>query len=209
MRSRTFPAIVGKKMGMTQIFRDDGTVIPVSTIDAGPCTVVQVKTKEKEGYMAVQVGFGEEKRLTKPQKGHLKGLGNFRHLRELLVAEGAGIEVGQKFDVSLFKPGDRVDVTGTSRGKGFAGVVKRYHFAGGPKTHGQSDRHRAPGSIGSTTTPGRVYKGKKMAGHMGNKRVTVKGLEVVQADPARNILLLRGAIPGPTNGLVLIQGVRQ
>ena len=205
MMARTLPGLIGRKLGMTQVFREDGAVIPVTAIEVGPCTVVQVKTSAKEGYSAVQMGFGDKKRLTSPEKGHLKGLGSFRHLREFLVGEGAGIEVGQKFDVGLFKPGDIVDVTGTSKGKGFAGVVKRYHFAGGPKTHGQSDRHRAPGSIGSTTTPGRVYKGKKMAGHMGNARVTVMGLEVVQADPARNLLLVRGAVPGHQNSLVLIQ----
>ena len=199
------PGLIGRKLGMSQVFREDGAVIPVTAIEVGPCTVVQVKTREKEGYSAVQIGFGEKKRLTSPEKGHLKGLGSFRHLREFRVGEGVGIEVGQKFDVGLFKPGDIVDVTGTSKGKGFAGVVKRHHFAGGPKTHGQSDRHRAPGSVGSTTTPGRVYKGKKMAGHMGNARVTVKGQEVVQADPARNLLLVRGAVPGHQNSLVLIQ----
>ena len=201
----TLPGLIGRKLGMSQVFREDGAVIPVTAIEAGPCTVVQVKTREKEGYSAVQMGFGEKKRLTSPEKGHLKGLGSFRHLREFRVGEGTGIEVGQKFDVGLFKPGDIVDVTGTSKGKGFAGVVKRHHFAGGPKTHGQSDRHRAPGSIGSTTTPGRVYKGKRMAGHMGNARVTVMGQEVVQADPARNLLLVRGAVPGHQNSLVLIQ----
>ena len=205
MMARTLPGLIGRKLGMTQVFREDGAVIPVTAVEVGPCTVVQVKTREKEGYSAVQMGFGEQKRLTSPEKGHLKGLGSFRHLREFRVGEGVGIEVGQKFDVGLFKPGDIVDVTGTSKGKGFAGVVKRHHFSGGPKTHGQSDRHRAPGSIGSTTTPGRVYKGKKMAGHMGNARVTVKGQEVVQADPARNLLLVRGAVPGSRNGLVLIQ----
>lgn len=199
------PGLIGRKLGMSQVFREDGAVIPVTAIEVGPCTVVQVKTREKEGYSAVQMGFGEKKRLTSPEKGHLKGLGSFRHLREFRVGEGVGIEVGQKFDVGLFKPGDIVDVTGTSKGKGFAGVVKRHHFAGGPKTHGQSDRHRAPGSIGSTTTPGRVYKGKNMAGRMGNARVTVQGQEVVQADPARNLLLVRGAVPGHQNSLVLIQ----
>jgi large subunit ribosomal protein L3 len=203
--ARMLPGLIGRKLGMTQVFREDGAVVPATAIEAGPCTVVQVKTREKEGYSAVQMGFGEKKRLTSPEKGHLKGLGSFGHLREFRVGEGAGIEVGQKFDVGLFKPGDVVDVIGTSKGKGFAGVVKRYHFAGGPKTHGQSDRHRAPGSIGSATTPGRVYKGKKMAGHMGNARVTVMGQEVVQADPARNLLLVRGAVPGSRNGLVLIQ----
>ncbi|HJW88007.1 MAG TPA: 50S ribosomal protein L3 [Dehalococcoidia bacterium] len=201
----TLPGLIGRKLGMTQVFREDGAVIPVTAIEVGPCTVVQVKTTKKEGYSAVQMGFGEKKRLTSPEKGHLKGLGSFRHLREFRVGEGVGIEVGQKFDVGLFRPGDMVDVTGTSKGKGFAGVVKRHHFSGGPKTHGQSDRHRAPGSIGSATTPGRVYKGKHMAGHMGNARVTVMGQEVVKADPARNLLLVRGAVPGHQNSLVLIQ----
>src|SRR3989304_7171931 len=181
----TLPGLIGRKLGMTQVFREDGAVIPVTAIEVGPCTVVQVKTREKEGYSAVQMGFGEKKRLTSPEKGHLKGLGSFRHLREFRVGEGVGIEVGQKFDVGLFKPGDIVDVTGTSKGKGFAGVVKRHHFAGGPKTHGKTGRHRAPGSIGATTFPGRVLKGKRMAGHMGNRRVTARSLQVVQAAPER------------------------
>ena len=198
-------SIIGKKLGMTQIFRDNGKVAAVTAIEAGPCTVIQVKTVAKEGYNAAQLGFGEVKRLNSPQRGHLKGLGQFRYLREFRVDDIEAIEVGQKVDVSLFKSGDLVDIIGVSKGKGFAGVVKRHHFAGGPKTHGQSDRHRAPGSIGATTSPGRVFKGMRMAGHMGNSRVTVQHLEVEEADPARNLLLVRGAVPGARNGLLLIE----
>ena len=190
---------------MTQIFRDNGKAEAVTAIEAGPCLVIQVKTTAKEGYNAVQLGFGQAKRLNSPQKGHLKGLGQFRYLQELRVDDAEATKVGGKVDVSLFKAGDLIDVTGVSKGKGFAGVVKRHHFAGGPKTHGQSDRHRAPGSIGATTSPGRVFKGMRMAGHMGNNRVTVRHLEVFEADPARNLLLVKGAVPGARNGLLLIR----
>jgi large subunit ribosomal protein L3 len=196
--------IIGKKLGMTQLFSDDGRVEAVTVIEAGPCVVTQVKTADNEGYSAAQLGFGEAKKLKSPQKGHLKELGQFKYLREFRVDDTESIEVGQKVDVSLFQPGDLVDVTGVSKGKGFAGVVKRYHFAGGPKTHGQSDRHRAPGSIGATTSPGRVFKGTRMAGHMGNGRVTVQRLEVFEADPERNLLLVKGAVPGARNGLLII-----
>jgi len=197
--------IIGRKLGMTQIFRENGKAEAVTAIEAGPCTVIQVKTKDKEGYNAVQLGFGEAKRLNSPQKGHLKGLGQFKHLREFRVSDSEAIEVGETVDVSLFKTGDLVDIIGVSKGKGFAGVVKRHHFAGGPKTHGQSDRHRAPGSIGATTSPGRVFKGMRMAGHMGDSRVTVRHLEVFEADPAHNLLLVRGAVPGGRNGLLLVR----
>ena len=202
-------AIIGKKLGMTQIFRDNGKVEAVTAIEAGPCIVTQVKTVAKEGYNAAQLGFGAVKRLNSPQQGHLKGLGPFRYLREFRVDDIEAMEVGQKVDISLFKSGDLVDITGVSKGKGFAGVVKRHHFAGGPKTHGQSDRHRAPGSIGATTSPGRVFKGMRMAGHMGNSQVTVQQLEVFEADPARNLLLVRGAVPGARNGLLLIKKSRR
>jgi len=197
--------IIGRKLGMTQIFRDNGKAEAVTAIEAGPCTVIQVKTASKEGYNAVQLGFGEAKRLNSPRRGHLKGLEQFRHLRELRVADIGGVQIGDKVDVSLFKPGDLVDITGVSRGKGFAGVVKRYGFAGGPKTHGQSDRHRAPGSIGATTSPGRVFKGKRLPGHMGNRKVTARHLEVFEADPARNLLLIKGAVSGGRNGLLVIK----
>ena len=197
--------IIGKKLGMTQVFGDNGRVEAVTAIEAGPCTVTQVKTVAEEGYNAAQLGFGQAKRLKSPEKGHLKGLGQFKYLREFRVSDAEDIKPGEKVDVSLFKAGDLVDITGVSKGKGFAGVVKRYHFAGGPKTHGQSDRHRAPGSIGATTSPGRVFKGMRMAGHMGNRRVTVRHLEVFEADPDRNLLLVKGALPGGRNELLLIK----
>jgi len=197
--------IIGRKLGMGQIFTDKGKAEGVTAIEAGPCVVTQVKTTAKEGYIAAQLGFGEAKRLSSPQRGHLKGLGQFKYLREFRVADSEGIKVGDKVDVSLFKPGDLVDITGVSKGKGFAGVVKRHHFAGGPKTHGQSDRHRAPGAIGSTTSPGRILKGMRMAGHMGNSRVTARHLEVYKADPERNLLLVKGAAPGAKNGLLVIK----
>ncbi|MFC2018916.1 50S ribosomal protein L3 [Chloroflexota bacterium] len=197
--------IIGKKMGMTQIFRDNGRVEAVTAVEAGPCTVIQVKKAAKEGYNAVQLGFGQAKRLNSPQMGHLKEMGNFKHLREFRVDDTESVEVGQKVDVSLFGEGEMVDVTGISKGKGFAGTVKRHHFHGGPKTHGQSDRHRAPGSVGAGTSPGRVFKGHRMAGHMGGERVTTRNLEVLKADPERNLLLLKGAVPGATNGLLLIK----
>jgi len=197
--------IIGRKVGMGQIFSGDGKVEAVTAIEAGPCVVTQVKTKDKDGYNAAQLGFGETKRLNSPQRGHLKELGQFKYLREFRVADTEGIKVGDRIDVSLFKEGDLVNITGVSKGKGFAGVVKRHHFAGGPKTHGQSDRQRAPGSIGSTTSPGRVLKGMRMAGHMGSSRVTARNLEVRKADLARNLLLVKGAVPGAKNGLLLIK----
>lgn len=197
--------IIGKKLGMTQLFKDSGEAEAVTAIEAGPCIVIQIKTTDKEGYNAVQLGFGEAKRLKSPQRGHLKGLGQLSYLREFKVDDAEAVKVGDRIDVSLFKEGDMVDVTGVSKSKGFAGVVKRHHFAGGPKTHGQSDRHRHPGSIGATTSPGRVWKGTRMAGHMGDERVTVRHLEVSEADSDRNLLLVKGAVPGAKNGLLLIR----
>jgi large subunit ribosomal protein L3 len=197
--------IIGKKLGMTQVYGEDGIVRAVTAVEAGPCTVVQVKTIDKEGYNAVQFGFGGAKHIKSPQRGHLKGLGQFRYLREFRVDDTENIKVGDRIDVSLFKEGDIIDVIGISKGKGFAGVVKRHGFAGGPKTHGQSDRHRHPGSIGSTTYPGRVWKGLRMAGRMGGERVTVRNLEVYKSDIERNLLLVKGAVPGNRNGLILIR----
>jgi large subunit ribosomal protein L3 len=196
--------MIGKKIGMTQLFQDDGEVV-VTAIEAGPCFVTQVKIEANDGYDAVQLGFGDAKRINSPQKGHLKGAGQLRYLREFDVDDISSVQVGQKIDVDMFKPGDLIDVTGVSKGKGFAGVVKRHHFAGGPKTHGQSDRHRAPGSIGATTSPGRVLKGTRMAGHMGNRRVTVRNLKVLDVDSARHLLLVKGAVPGSKKGLLLIE----
>lgn len=199
--------IIGKKIGMTQVFRDDGKAEAVTAIEAGPCTVAQVKTADKEGYNAAKLGFGAVQKSKTSRKGRTKKKEptRFKHLREFRLDDVGDIELGQTVDVSLFKAGDVVNVTGISKGKGFAGTVKRHHFRGGPKTHGQSDRHRAPGSIGSTTTPGRVFKGMRMSGHMGSQRVTVRNLEVFEADSARNLLLLKGAVPGTRNSLLLIQ----
>ena len=204
--------LIGKKVGMTQIFDDAGAAIPVTLIEAGPCYVTQVRTDETDGYSAVQLGFEEvkPKRLTGGQLGHLKrnNLPPLRFLREFLAKETELME-GEKLDVSLFTVGDLVDVIGTSKGKGFQGGVKRYHFHGGPKTHGQSDRNRAPGSRGSGTTPGRVYKGARGPGHMGNRRVTTQNLRVVLVDAERNLLGVRGAVPGAKGGVLLINEARK
>ncbi len=204
-------AILGKKVGMTQIFNEKGEVVPVTVIEAGPCFVTQIRTPEQDGYSAIQIGFQEvkPKRMSRAERGHLKNLPPLKYLREIRTKEIQGVEVGQKFDSGIFKAGERVDVTGVSKGRGFQGGVKRHHFRGGPKTHGQSDRWRAPGSIGSGTTPGRVLKGTRMAGHMGSQRVTVLNLEVVQVDPERNLLLVRGAVPGANNGLLYIRKARK
>ncbi len=200
--------IIGRKVGMTQVFGESGESVSVTAIEAGPCFVTQVKNQTKEGYSAVQLGFGQVKRLNEPQKGHLKGLEKVRYLREFKIEDVSSVKRGDKVDVGFLKPGNLVNITGFSKGKGFAGVVKRHHFAGGPKTHGQSDRHRAPGSIGATTFPGRVLKGMRMAGHMGSRKTTVRNVEVVEADPNRNLLLLKGAVPGANGELVIIEKVR-
>ncbi len=198
--------ILGKKAGMTQIFDDTGEVTPVTVIEAGPCYVTQIKTKTKDGYEAVQLGFGEAKRLNRPQRGHLpKGVPDLRYLGEVKVDDISAYEIGQKIDAGVFSVGDLVDVTGISKGKGFAGAMKRHGFSGGPATHGQSDRARAPGSIGATSTPGRVFKGKRMPGHMGSRRTTVLNLKVAMVDPERNLLAVKGAVPGAKGGLVTIK----
>lgn len=198
--------LLGRKVGMTQVFDENGRVVPVTVIQAGPCWITQVKTEENDGYNAVQIGFEESRRINSPERGHLAKAGTplLRQLRELHVSDPTEFEIGQRLDVSLFAAGERVHVMGISKGKGFQGVVKRHGFAGGPKTHGQSDRHRAPGSIGSGTTPGRVLKGLSMAGKMGHDRVTVRNLLVVRADAERNILLVHGAVPGPREALIVI-----
>lgn len=262
--------LLGRKVGMTQVFLPSGVAVPVTVIEAGPCVVTQVRTVAKDGYEAAQIGFGEktEKHETRPMLGHLghelkqterqhaqqqkqnaksrqearrkaaektadattaadeaeaageqdKGgrgarrrrgagaaLGPFQLLREVKVIGGDQPEVGAVIKVDMFSEGEQVDLIGTSKGKGFAGVMKRHGFRGGPRTHGQSDRARRPGSIGPGTTPGRVYKGTRMAGRMGNERVTVKALEIVQADPERNLLVIKGSVPGPNGGIVLIR----
>ena len=204
--------LIGKKVGMTQIFDDAGSAVPVTLIEAGPCYVTQLRLPERDGYSAVQLGFEEvkPKRLAGGELGHLKrnNLPPLRFLREFREKE-PGVEEGDQVTVEVFAVGEHVDVIGTSKGKGFAGGVKRYHFRGGPKTHGQSDRQRAPGSRGSGTTPGRVYKGARGPGHMGNERVTAQNLSVVLVDPERNLLGLRGSVPGPKGGLVVIKAARK
>ena len=200
--------ILGRKVGMTHLFLEGGRALGVTVIEAGPCTITQIKTVEKDGYEAAQIGFGEAKKLNSPEKGHLKKHGSFRYLREFRLTGDSEVKAGQKLDVSLFEVGEKIDLIGVSKGKGFAGGVKRYHFRGGPKTHGQSDRHRAPGSVGATTTPGRVFKGLRMAGHMGDDRVTVRNVEVVRVDTDRNLLLVKGAAPGARNGILLIRKIR-
>jgi large subunit ribosomal protein L3 len=201
--------LLGRKIGMTRAFDETGQVVDLTLVEAGPCYVTQLKTPERDGYTAVQLGYEETKRLNRPEQGHLKNLPRLRHLREMRADSLEDLSVGAKVDVGILQPGDRVDVTGTSKGHGFAGVVKRHGFSGGPKTHGQSDRHRAPGSVGSGTTPGRVFKGMRMAGRMGNDRVTVQNLRVVQVDAERNLLALEGSVPGARNGLLLIRKSRR
>lgn len=200
--------IIGKKIAMTQIFTEEGKVIPVTMVEAGPCTVTQIKTVEKEGYGALQLGFGavKEKKVSKPQKGHFesKNLEPRRHLAELRVEDPAGYQLGQEITVDIFAKGDHVDITGRSRGKGFAGVIKRHNFRGGPGSHG-SHFHRAPGAIGACATPSRVFKGTRMPGRMGAERVTALNLEIVDVKTERNLLLLRGSVPGPDGGLLLIR----
>ena len=197
--------VLGRKLGMVQVFDPEGRMRGATVIEAGPCLITQIKTSDRDGYDAVQLGFGAAKRRNKPMRGHLKQQGDLRYLREFKVDEPSKHAIGERIGVEIFEPGDRVNVTGTSKGRGFAGVVKRYHFAGGPKTHGQSDRHRARGSIGAGNTPGRVFKGMRMAGHMGNEQVTVRRLEVLQSDPARGLLIVAGSVPGPKDGLLKIR----
>jgi large subunit ribosomal protein L3 len=205
--------IVGRKVGMTQLLTPSGVVVPVTIIEAGPCWVTQVKTEQKDGYTAIQLGFQEtrQKRLTKGQLGHLRGnnLPALRVLREFRLKGVDEYKVGQKILIDLFAVGEQVDVMGISKGRGFQGGVKRHGFRGGPRTHGQSDRLRAPGASSSGTTPGRIYKGKRMAGHMGHVLVTVSNLKVVLVDSERNLLAVRGAVPGAKGGLLVITEARK
>ncbi len=198
-------ALLGKKIGMTQVFNDAGLVQPVTIIEVGPCAVTQIRTVEKDGYESIQLGFGRTRKPNKPEAGHLHGSQIGRRLQEVATDDISEHEVGQLVTVDMFEPGEIVDIIGKSKGKGFAGTMKRHGFHGGPRTHGQSDRQRAPGSIGGGTTPGKVFKGLKMSGHMGNRRVTSKGLEVVQVDVERNLLMVKGGIPGAPNSPVTIR----
>jgi len=201
--------ILGKKVGMTQLFDENGVVVPVTVIEAGPCYVTQIKNEESDGYYAIQIGFDEvaERKLTKGEKGHLKSSGapTLRHLRELRYTSSPEFSLGDILKADIFSEGEMVDVTATSKGKGFAGAVKRHNFAGGPKTHGQSDRERATGSRGAGTTPGHTWPGGKAPGQMGNKRVTVQNLKVALVDAERNLIAIRGAVPGARNSLVLVR----
>jgi large subunit ribosomal protein L3 len=200
--------VLGKKVGMTQVFADDGRAVPVTIIEAGPCPVVAVRTPEKNSYSAVQLGFLDEKpsHVNKPKKGYFdrQGVSPKKVLREFRVDDASGYSVGQVITVDLFSGGEKVDVRGTSKGKGFAGVMKRHHFSGGPASHGASKVHRKPGSSGANSYPGHIWKGKKMAGRMGGEQVTTKGLKVFAVDAENNLILIEGSVPGANDGLVLI-----
>ena len=208
-----FKGLIGRKIGMTQIFDVNGAAVPVTLLEAGPCFVSQVKTAETDGYNAVQLAFGEEKKkhLTKAHLGHLKvnDLPPVRVLREFRTKKLDGINAGDKLDASVFAEGEHVDVIGVSKGKGFAGAMKRHGFRGGPRTHGQSDRQRSPGSSGATTTPGRVFKGKRGPGHMGNVQVTSSNVRVALVDAERNLIAVHGSVPGPKGGTVIIKEARK
>ncbi|MEA3249190.1 MAG: 50S ribosomal protein L3 [Patescibacteria group bacterium] len=198
--------IIAKKLDMTQRFREDGKVVPVTLLQAGPCTVTQVRTMEKDGYDAVQLGFGEGKNIPMPQQGHLKASGtNSRALKEFRLEEAAELKVGDKVEVNQFNPGEFVHITGVSKGKGFQGVVKRHGFKGSPATHGHKDQHRMPGSIGAVG-PARVFKGTRMGGRMGGDRVTVKNLEIVDVDAKTGVMAVKGAVPGARGTVLLISG---
>jgi large subunit ribosomal protein L3 len=203
-------ALLGRKLGMTRLFDENGVVTGATLVQAGPCFITLLRTPERDGYSAVQLGFGEKPRPNKPHKGHLKKAGlpdrnGLEALREVPADTVEDLELGARVDASMFAQGEIVDVIGTSKGKGFAGVMKRHNFSGGPKTHGQSDRWRHSGSVGSGTTPGRTFKNMRMAGHLGDSRVTVKNLRILSVDPERNLVAVRGAIPGPNGGLVMIR----
>ncbi len=201
-------ALIGRKLGMTQVFAEDGSVVPVTVVQAGPCVITQIKVPERDGYTALQLGFGskKEKKVNRPMKGHLDkvGKGYFQVLKEVRVDSAEGFELGQVIDTDVFEIGDRVDVTGVSKGKGFAGTIKRWGFHRGPVSHGCKNI-REPGSTGCATNPGRVIKGKKMAGQKGNKRVTTINLKIVDVRPEDHLLLIKGAVPGAKNSIVFIR----
>ena len=202
----TLNGIIGRVIGGTQFFHEDGSADAVTAIEAGPCTITEIKSVNRDGYESVQLGFQPTRNLNKPMVGHMAKSGGrlFKYLREFSTENMGELSLGDEIGVSIFEVGDKVNVSGKSKGKGFQGGVKRYNFRGGPKTHGQSDRHRAPGSIGAGTTPGRVIKGMRMAGRMGGQKVTVKNLELLVVDPDRNLLMVKGAVPGSKDSLVMI-----
>ncbi|MEA2461807.1 MAG: large subunit ribosomal protein [Actinomycetota bacterium] len=199
--------ILGRKIGMTQVFDENGRAVPVTVVEAGPCRVTQLKTAEGDGYTAVQLAFGEAKRVNKPLAGHLakSGVGNARHLVELRLDDVSEFSLGAEIKADIFEAGESVDVIGVTKGKGFAGGMKRHNFKGLSASHGTQRKHRSPGSIGACATPARVFKGTRMAGHMGHVRVTTLNLRIIKADPERNLLLIRGAIPGPKGGLLMVR----
>ncbi|MCC6386808.1 MAG: 50S ribosomal protein L3 [Dehalococcoidia bacterium] len=203
--------LLGRKLGTLQVFDDRGRLRGATAVLVGPCVVTQLRTPEKDGYTAVQVGFQETRKLNKPEAGHLRasGAGNLRHLAEFRVSSDAAYSLGDTIKADLFETGEKVDVTATSKGRGFQGGVRRHNFKGGPRTHGQSDRHRAPGSIGSGTTPGRVYKGTRMAGHMGAAQTTVRNLEVLARNDDEGVIFVAGSVPGPRGGLVRVRSARK
>jgi large subunit ribosomal protein L3 len=203
--------LLGRKLGTLQVFDDRGRLRGATAVLVGPCVVTQLRTPEKDGYTAVQVGFEETRKLNKPEAGHLRasGAGNLRHLAEFRVSSDAAYSLGDTIKADLFETGEKVDVTATSKGRGFQGGVRRHNFKGGPRTHGQSDRHRAPGSIGSGTTPGRVYKGTRMAGHMGAAQTTVRNLEVLARNDDEGVIFVAGSVPGPRGGLVRVRSARK
>jgi large subunit ribosomal protein L3 len=201
--------LLGRKLGMVQVFDKEGRVRGATVIEAGPCLVTQIRSATRDGYEAVQIGYGTRKHVNKPTRGHLKRNGDLRYLREFKALAPEGIKLGDRIGAEIFQEGDRIDVTGVTKGRGFQGGVKRHGFHGGPKTHGQSDRHRAGGAIGAGNTPGRVYKGMRMPGHMGHVQVTVKGLEVLESHPARGLLIIAGSVPGARNGLLKIRFSKQ
>ncbi len=207
----TIEGILGRKLGTLQVFDERGRLRGATAIEVGPCYVTQVRTAEKDGYDAVQVGFQDHRKLNKPAAGHLRAAGNLklRHLAEFRASGDSSYSLGDRLGVELFQDGQLVDVTATSKGRGFQGGVRRHNFSGGPKTHGQSDRHRAPGSIGSGTTPGRVFKGTRMAGHMGAERVTVRNLQVVSRNEDKNVIFVAGSVPGPKGGLVRVRAAKK
>jgi large subunit ribosomal protein L3 len=209
MTTTTSKGILGTKLGMTQIFDENSRVVPVTVIQAGPCTVTQLKSPERDGYAAVQLAYGDVKprRVTKPVAGHFAkaGVEPRRHLVELRTADAGEYALGQELKADVFAEGERVDVVGVSKGKGTAGVMKRHGFKGLGASHGTERKHRSPGSVGACATPGRIFKGLRMAGHMGHERVTMLNLQVVKVDPERNLLLVRGAVPGPKRGLLMLR----
>lgn len=203
--------ILAKKIGMTRVFKENGEIVPVTVLEAGPCKIINIRKKENDGYNAIQIGFEKIKfnKLNKPMQGYMKKNGveeGFRYIKEIRTNTTEGVKVGDELRVSIFKPGEKVDVIGVSRGKGFAGGVKRHHFHGGPASHG-SMAHRTPGSIGTNTFPGRVLKNKKLPGHMGNQRVTVKNLKIYSIIDDKNLILINGAVPGAPDGLLIIRKI--